>query len=462
MPRKTRSLLALAFAAAAVAGGLGNAGPAAAHEETPPTKPAGSPAATTTGDSVYLVAALNGRNEVPGPAGSPAVGDKDGQAVEVLRINGNKLSFAIKWQGIAAPTAAHIHLGVAGKNDAVKVPFFGTALPDTLNATVGSVTVSDAALLDSLKSDPGGFYANLHTGEFPGGAVRGQLHKVTHPVDLDAVLRGGPLASLLDGDQEVATPGGKAVGDPDGHATAFVRSWRDQVNFAFKWSGIGAPTDGHIHQGVAGVNGPIQVPLFAAPAGLPASITGVAGVKTGVKLDVARMINQDPTGFYANLHTAEFPGGAVRGQLFRAGNESGAFNAASFVASVTDGEQIYACTKQTDGSFAFTQHDVRATLQGNIRHSFVKADAGPPQWVARDRSAVTGKLLTKTPNGTGNIAELDLDATQTGSANGQFANVVEIERLNTVGGVAPAGTCDPQRQPIAKVPYRADYLFLTK
>ena len=28
------------------------------------------------------------------------------------------------------------------------------------------------------------------------------------------------------------------------------------------------------------------------------------------------------------------------------------------------------------------------------------------------------------------------------------------------GGVAPAGTCDPQATPIVNVPYRADYVFI--
>src|SRR5439155_21661728 len=123
-------------------------------------------------------------------------------------------SFAMKWRGIGAPTAGHVHAGAAGVNGAVKIGFFGAALPDTLNAAVGSVTVTDTALLDALKTTPGDFYANLHTAEFSGGAVRGQFHKVAHPVDLFGVLRGGPFAALLDGDQEV--PGAKPVDDPDG------------------------------------------------------------------------------------------------------------------------------------------------------------------------------------------------------------------------------------------------------
>jgi CHRD domain/Protein of unknown function (DUF3455) len=462
MFRKTRSRLALSLVAATAFGTVGSlalAGAASAHDDPPQAPAAGTPA-DIGGDATYLVAALNGKNEVPGPAGSPAVGDKDGQAVEVLRIKGNQVSFAMKWNGIAAPTAGHIHAGATGTNGAVKIPFFGTALPNTLNTAVGTVTVDDKALLDSIKSDPGSFYANIHTGEFAGGAVRGQLHKVTHPVDLNSFLRGGPLISVLDGDQEV--PGPKPVGDPDGHAVSFVRSRHGQVNFAFSWNGIGAPTDGHIHQGAVGVNGPVVVPLFSAPTGLPASITGVAGVVSDVKSDLARSISRDPANFYTNLHTAEFGGGAVRGQLFRAGGNADAFDSASFIASVVKGAQIYACTKQTDGTFAFTQHNVNATLQGDIRHSFVKDDAGPPQWVSRDRSAVTGKLLSKTPNGAANIAELDLDLTQEGARTGQFANAVEVERLNTVGGLQPAGACDPQKQPTVSVPYQADYLFITK
>jgi hypothetical protein len=38
--------------------------------------------------------------------------------------------------------------------------------------------------------------------------------------------------------------------------------------------------------------------------------------------------------------------------------------------------------------------------------------------------------------------------------------VVEVLRLNTVGGVAPAGPCDPQATPIVGVAYQADYVFI--
>jgi hypothetical protein len=455
MNRSTRSLAVSLTAAAAITtlGTLAAATMASAHGGQP--KPVGKPAAATAAENaVFLVASLEGRNEVP-VQGGPGVNDPDGKAVQVLRIQGTQISFATRWRGISAPTAGHIHAGAKGVNGAVKVGFFGSALPDSLNAAVGSVT-ADKALVDELVANPGNFYANLHTADFPGGAVRGQFHKATNPVDLNAVLRGGPFSGLLDGGQEV--PGPAAAGDPDGQATTYVRARDGKVDYAFKFSGIAPPTDGHIHQGNVGTNGAVAVALFSAKGGLPASFSGIAGSVGGVSGDLISKINKNPAGFYGNLHTAEFPGGAVRGQLFKAGRTQ----VPNFVAAVASGEQIYKCTKQDDGSFAFTQHNVRATLTGGIKHSFVADAAGPPQWIAPDGSAVTGKLISKSANGADNIAELDLAATQNGNDEGLFADTVEILRLNTVGGVAPAGTCDPAKQAFAKVPYKADYLFLTR
>jgi hypothetical protein len=413
---------------------------------------------TTNEDVTYLAASLQGRNEVPAGDGK-AVGDHDGSATALIRIQGDRLWYALRWKGIAAPTAGHIHLGVKGSNGAVKVPFFAGDLPATARGVAGVVRVTDQATLDELKSNATGFYANVHTGEFPGGAVRGQFHKLAKPADLNGVLIGSSparLQAVLDGAQEVPDKEGKKTGDPDGRGSAFARSHDGMISWGFTWASIGQPTVGHVHRGAKGTNGPVAADLFAAPSGLPAGVTGLAGM-TPVRGDVARKIMRSPDGFYANLHTAEFPGGAVRGQF---APFSGA-QARTFTKPVIKGEQIYRCTKQTDGTYAFTQEGVKATLVDGIKHSFVNpGPQGPPQWVARDGSAVTGKAVTKTPNGEGNIPELVLDATQSGAAGGLLSGATQILRLNTIGGVAPAGACDPKAKPIAKVPYRADYVFL--
>lgn len=64
-----------------------------------------------------LAASLNGANEVP-VKGGPAVGDKDGAALEFVRIKGGKVSVAVTWRGTDRPSALHIHTRAAGASTA--------------------------------------------------------------------------------------------------------------------------------------------------------------------------------------------------------------------------------------------------------------------------------------------------------------------------------------------------------
>jgi hypothetical protein len=335
------------FALSVVALSLGLVGAAAtqasAHEPTPaaststtgsmpgmnmPGMDHGAPAAPATGTApkqdraaaiararlkpLFLEARLDGRQEVP-TAGGPAVGDPDGSATGLVKVQGDRVTFAFSWKGITAPTLGHIHEGGKGVNGPVKVALFGTAMPETVTAAAGAVTVSDPAIADAIRANPAGFYLNLHTTQFPGGAVRGQLSKLNRPADLLGLLQGGSAKAFLSGDNEVPTAGGPAVGDPTGRAVAFIRPDGTQVGYSFAWLGIN-PTLGHIHKAPVGVNGPVVVPLFAQP--VPASVFAISGTVTGVDAALVKDIKAHPSAFYANLHTAQFPGGAVRGQLF--------------------------------------------------------------------------------------------------------------------------------------------------
>ncbi|MEV0319958.1 CHRD domain-containing protein [Streptomyces sp. NPDC050658] len=298
-----------------------------------------------------------------------------------------------------------------------------------------------------------------------GRAAHGAAHG-GQSVEVQSGASGGTggtvFAAAMNGANEVPVQGGPAVGDKDGKALEFVRVKGDKVSVTVKWRGTGKPTALHIHQGERGTNGGIKIDFTKLLDG------GGKGnrVSGTVKVDDAALLDQlknNPNSFYANLHTAEFPGGAVRGQLHKVTAPVDFRDAADgFQASVIRGEQIYECKKADDGSgkFAFAQRDVRARLGGNIAHSFTAPGSGTPQWIAPDGSAVTGKLISRTPNGTANIPELDLAATQSGKPRGLLAETVEILRLNTVGGVAPAGDCEPGA--IAKVPYKADYVFVQR
>ncbi|MEV1177434.1 CHRD domain-containing protein [Nonomuraea sp. NPDC049784] len=407
-----------------------------------------SPApAHASGDDVYLAAGLRGANEVG------VKGDADGRSTVVLKISGNEVTFAVRWNKIDAPTAGHVHLGAKGVNGDVKLEFFTKPLPATVLGVTGTVKAGNE-LVKSLIDNPGGFYANLHDAKHPKGAVRGQFHRLNKPVDLNGVLQGSNQATLsarADGAQEVQENDGKKRADQDGQAVWWLRPNGSSIAYTAFWSGLGQVTNGHLHKGVTGKNGPVVEDLFAGA--LPENLTGVAG-ETPVAAAVVKRVAANPDRYYSNLHTLDFDGGAVRGQL------SGRpfTHPRALTADVLRGSQIYSCTAQPSGGYAFTQLGVSAKLRRGIDHSFVTPAAGPPQWIAPDGSAVRGSVVTKTPNGDGNIPELVLDAAQAGKESGLLAHATQILRLNTTGGVAPSGACSPGSE--AKVPYGADYLFL--
>ncbi|WP_160150225.1 CHRD domain-containing protein [Nonomuraea solani] len=398
--------------------------------------------AHASGDDVYLAAGLRGANEV-GDAG-----DADGRSTVVLKISGNEVSYAVRWNKIGTPMAGHVHQGAKGVNGDVKLPFFTTALPKSVLGVTGTVT-ADNELVKALVDNPGGFYANLHDRVHPKGAVRGQFHRLSRPVDLGGVLHGSDQATLsagADGAQEVP------AGDPDGRATWWLRPSGSSIAYTARWSGLGRVTNGHVHKGAPGRNGAVVADLFAETKGLPENVTGVAGV-TPVPAKVVKRIAADPGAYYTNLHTPDFKRGAVRGRL-----SGDAFtHPRALTAEVLTGAQIYSCTRLPAGGFGFTQFGVAATLRRDIDHSFVTPASGPPQWIAPDDSAVRGAVVTRTPND-GHLPELLLDATQSGANTGLLAHATQILRLNTTGGVAPTGTCQPGTE--ARVPYGADYIFL--
>jgi hypothetical protein len=270
------------------------------------------------------------------------------------------------------------------------------------------------------------------------------------------------FATVMRGSNEVPSKEQPGGGDKGGSGTSLVRIQGDQVSYAFTWTGIGTPTEGHIHQGPAGVNGDVKIPFFTTK--LPDGRNSVIGTVTVTDANLLANITSHPEQFYVNLHTKDFPGGALRGQLHALPVQVDLRSAISHDRNhpVVEGDQIYTCTRQdSDGSFTFTQDNVNSLLTGGIEHTFVTAGkTGQPQWVAPDRSAVTGKAVTTISNGPDNVPELVLSAKQEGASKGELAATRAVLRLDTIGGVAPTGTCDPMTQAVTAVPYSADYLFI--
>jgi hypothetical protein len=119
---------------------------------------------------------------------------------------------------------------------------------------------------------------------------------------------GGPFTTTLFGTNEVS------AGDPDAMGTATVRVNPGQGTVCYSWSVSDAATPifaAHIHHAVAGVAGPVVVPL--PPTG---PSTG-SGCTSGVSRCLAIAIIEHPSEYYVNVQNAEFPAGAARGQLSR-------------------------------------------------------------------------------------------------------------------------------------------------
>jgi len=111
----------------------------------------------------------------------------------------------------------------------------------------------------------------------------------------------------LTGAAEVPGPGDA---DGSGSATIKINYGQGTLCWDIRVNGITLPaTAAHIHDAPAGVAGPVFVGLSAP---------GTKGVAIGcanVSRDLLKAIIDHPEEYYVNVHNADHPAGAVRGQL---------------------------------------------------------------------------------------------------------------------------------------------------
>ena len=115
-----------------------------------------------------------------------------------------------------------------------------------------------------------------------------------------------PLVATLIGAAERPEPGDL---DGVGSAAIMIDPAQGTVCYALHVANIERAIAAHIHQGGLDTAGPIVVHLDPPTAGNASACT------EGVDADLLTRIMQDPRAFYVNVHNAEFPDGAVRGQL---------------------------------------------------------------------------------------------------------------------------------------------------
>ncbi|MDQ0356044.1 hypothetical protein J2S22_002982 [Rhodoplanes tepidamans] len=121
------------------------------------------------------------------------------------------------------------------------------------------------------------------------------------------------------------------------------------------------------------------------------------------------------------------------------------------------GAQIYECKSGQDGKLAWTFREPVASLMRD--GATVGRHYRGPTFEHQDGSAVVIKAVASAPSPDGAIPWLKADAVEKRGA-GVLADVVQVQRINTRGGVLQ-GACETPGA-VQGAAYTADYVFLRK
>lgn len=242
-----------------------------------------------------FVANLEGAQENPGVItdgkGLGAIHHTAGQTTLDVNVQLTGLSSTI--------TSAHIHSGAIGVNGPVIID-----LSDLIdgNRIRGSVNIT---ALDLFALTTGGAYVNVHTTDNPGGEIRGQLNYQ------NGLTFDGWMSGLQENPFATSNASGLAVAtvSPD-LSTVNVWMTTDAVS-----GQIGAS---HFHNASLGSNGAV--------------VLNFSGSIINNGLDFSGPITSDIVSallkgeIYINAHTAAYPGGELRGQMFRLARDGYGFD----------------------------------------------------------------------------------------------------------------------------------------
>lgn len=257
-------------------------------------------------ESQYVYTAyLNGNQEVPAIL-TPARG-----MVKIER-NGDRMTASGSFTNLGSDLnvgilgGAHLHTGYAGQGGPVLVPLAvdqsdGVTTGGRFRAAANSFPLA-ASLNDTLANRR--IYVNVHSIDAPGGEIRGQVL---------GEAQAYYYAPISTGSQTNFTPEAGT-----GMLAAEVND--STVILSGSFSNLSSPLDEaiaggmHLHTGLAGSNGPI-----AGLLSTELTADGLAGVLLPDSNTIAgsqQLIDaMNARGIYANIHTANYPSGELRGQV---------------------------------------------------------------------------------------------------------------------------------------------------
>lgn len=147
---------------------------------------------------------------------------------------------------------------------------------------------------------------------------------------LGLTLAWGPISAVAQtatSEWQAELAGENEVPPAESTATGTFTATFDEEAETLEWS-LSAPdatgvTAAHLHSGAAGTNGPIVLPLFAAPEDAPVNSLDESGT-TDVAAELIGPFEGDFAGFvaaleageiYVNVHTVDNPAGEIRAQV---------------------------------------------------------------------------------------------------------------------------------------------------
>jgi CHRD domain. len=163
-----RSTLLIPSLAVVLIGVAGCGSSSSSSSSSKTSASASTPAGAKVKKALSLTYAVKMTGAAETPAGAPGGTAK---AVVTLSTKTGKVCWTFtSLSGVSHPTYAHIHVAPAGKSGNIVLPL---STGSTLK-TKGCVPAS-ATVISAIAANPHNYYVNIHSQQYPSGAVRAQL-----------------------------------------------------------------------------------------------------------------------------------------------------------------------------------------------------------------------------------------------------------------------------------------------
>ena len=247
-------------------------------------------------------------------------------------------------------SGAHLHTGYAGENGGVEISLTPTLGDDNrsgvFRAEDNTFTDVSTEIVTTLSNR--GHYLNIHSADFPAGELRGQV------VPEANIYFYAPLSGM----NEIPQNSSQATG------AVFIEWYAETgtINATGSFGGLesdyAAEIGSHLHAGLAGQNGGVEIGLNPVTdedsrggSFLPDD-NGFTLTEDQVGLLVSRSL-------YVNIHTAELNGGEIRGQALPLAQHY-------FTTSLTGTSEVEPVTTDATGGMAFEFRGGTLTATGSF------------------------------------------------------------------------------------------------